>query len=353
MSSFTSWRWRVVAAAAAMVTLGAACGGPTGPSVPVPEGAGSLTSDRQLFGVFLGSDEKGVERMAEFERFLGGRQMRVGHTYLEGGSWDTIAEPGRLLQPWSRWKAEHPDDLFVLNVPMAAPNEPPEQEARRGGQALTDDQVASLLEAGAGGEFDGVYRNLAQELVKVDLADAVLVPGWEMNGTTYSHRCAPNPEAWKQFFRRVVAAMRSVDGQKFLFDFNPSRGAEAVPWPECYPGDDVVDIIGMDSYDQPTGKSFQQQIDEDYGLQDHVDFAKQRGKPISFPEWGLFRNPSEENPDNPEYIRRMSEWIAANDTVYSTYTNYCPHTVLVIDDPGGRVCANPRSSEVFQEMFSD
>lgn len=344
-------RLRAAAAAAAVVALCAGCATlvpSLAPQAPVPVAPGSSSvADRQLFGVFLGSDELGVQRMPEFERFLGGAKLRVGHTYLPGNTWQDVTGSPQLLQPWSQWKADNPDSLFVLNVPMAAPNEASEQSARQGGQALTDEDVAGLLGAGANGEFDEIYRTLGQRLVQLDLADAVIVPGWEMNGTTYSHRCAPNPDAWKQFFRRVVGAMRSVEGQRFLFDFNPSRGRDAVPWPECYPGDDVVDIIGMDSYDQPEGRSFQEQIDEDYGLQDHADFARERGKPISFPEWGLFRNG-----DNPEYIRRMAEWIADHDTVYSTYTNYCPHTVLALG-PESNTCQNPQSAAVLQQFFSD
>ena len=75
--------------------------------------------------------------------------------------------------------------------------------------------------------------------------DAVIVLGWEMNGITYTGRCAPNPPMWKIYWRRIVATMRSVDGARFRFDFAPSRGRDAIPWTECYPGDDVVDIIGM------------------------------------------------------------------------------------------------------------
>jgi len=338
---------RTVAAAVAVVTLCTGCSGPTRPDVAVPSGAGTLTGERHLFGVFLGSDERGIKRMPEFERFLNGRRLRVGHTYLPGSTWQDVSGPPQLLRPWARWKSEHPDDLFVLNVPMAAPNELSEQDARQGRQALDDGQVAALLAAGANGEFDGFYRTLAERLVQLGLADAVIVPGWEMNGTTYSHRCAPDPQAWRQFFRRIVAAMRSVDGQRFLYDFTPSRGAEAVPWPQCYPGDDVVDIIGMDSYDQPEGISFDEQVSEPYGLRDHVEFARQRGKPISFAEWGLFRNG-----DNPDYIRRMVDWIAANDTVYSTYSNYCPHTVLALD-PRDEECPNPRSAQALQQALSD
>ena len=344
--------FRAVAAAAALVALSAGCTAlqPGRPVSPTPGPAGTsapsaAVAQRQLFGVFLGSDEVGVQRMPEFERFLGGTELRVGHTYLPGGDWEDVTGAPQLLEPWARWKAERPDDLFVLNVPMAAPNEPSEEDARAGRQALSDDEVAALLDAGASGEFDGVYRTLAERLVALGLADAVIVPGWEMNGTTYSHRCAPNPPAWREFFRRVVGSMRSVEGQRFVFDFTPSRGLDAIPWPECYPGDDVVDIIGMDAYDQPQDRSFQEQIDEDLGLRDHANFAREHGKPISFPEWGLFRNG-----DNPEYIRGMAGWIASNDTVYSTYTNYCPHSVLTLGPESQ--CANPRSAAVFRELFS-
>jgi hypothetical protein len=343
-------RWlRVATAAVAVVAL---CGGcasllrDTLNPVPVAPGAGG-TAQRQLFGAFLGSDRLGIDRMPKFEEYLGGRTLEVGHTYLPGDTFEDITGSPQLLQPWARWKAANPGALFVLNVPMAAPNEASEQEARQGGQALTDEQVSRLLEAGANGEFDDVYRTLGRRLVQLGLADTVIVPGWEMNGTTYSHRCAPNPPAWQQFFRRVVAAMRSVEGQRFSFDFNPSRGTDAIAWTECYPGDDVVDIIGMDTYDQPEGVDFDRFVSEDYGLQDHVDFATQHRKPISFPEWGLFRNG-----DNPEYIRRMAEWIRTHDTVYSTYTNYCPHTVLQLG-PESSACSNPRSAEVLRELFGN
>lgn len=346
MPSIRRGRLRSVAATAAMVTLVVACTGQSRPTFPVAPGNVTVTSERQLFGAFLGADESGIERMPEFEQFLGGQDLRVGHTYLPGDSWQDVTGAPQLLQPWSRWKAEHPNDLFVLNVPMATPNERPEQEARQGQQALTDDQVSTLLAAGANGDFDWVYRQLGERLVQLRLADAVIIPGWEMNGTTYSHRCGPNPDAWKQFFRHVVGTMRSVPGQRFLFDFNPTRGRDAIPWPQCYPGDDVVDIIGMDAYDRPQGLSFQDQVNEPYGLRDHAKFARERGKPISFPEWGLF-----ENGDDPDYIRGMADWMRSNDTVYSTYTNYCPHAVLPVG-PESSGCDNPQSAEALRELFS-
>ena len=42
--------------------------------------------------------------------------------------------------------------------------------------------------------------------------------------------------------------MRSVPGQTFLFEWCPNHGRHAMDPTEAYPGDDVVDVIGMDVY---------------------------------------------------------------------------------------------------------
>ena len=131
-----------------------------------------------------------------------------------------------------------------------------------------------------------------------------------------------------------------MPGQRFRFDFAPNRGLDAVPWTKCYPGDDVVDIIGMDSYDQPAGSTFEDYVREPYGLQDQVEFAARRGKPVSYPEWGLFRNG-----DNPEFVRRMVDWMRTHDTAYQTVTDYCPHGFF-------QCPSNPRSTAVFKQLMS-
>jgi hypothetical protein len=134
--------------------------------------------------------------------------------------------------------------------------------------------------------------------------------------------------------------MRSVPGQKFRFDFAPTRGRDAIAWTECYPGDDVVDIVGMDSYDQPSGQSFDEQVKEPYGLQQHVDFARAHGKEISYPEWGLFRNG-----DNADYMRRMLAWMDEHRPLYNTLTDYCPHGVWQCGQ-------NPKASKVYRSVLS-
>ncbi|HEX2316746.1 MAG TPA: glycosyl hydrolase [Thermomonospora sp.] len=279
-------------------------------------------------GAFLGSGAEGVARVAGFASWLG-RPVTVGHTYLPGETWEGVEGPPEIVGPWAAWRAADPRRMLVVNVPMFAANE----------AGLPDEGVAVLLWTAARGAFDRHFDRLARRLVEAGAPDAVIVPGWEMNGITYTHRCGPDPAAWKAYWRRIVTTMRAVPGARFRFDFAPSRGRDAIPWTACYPGDDVVDIIGSDSYDQPAGMSFAEFVDEPYGLAHHADFAHAHGKPLSFPEWGLFRNG-----DNPEYVRGMIEWFESHDVAYQTISDYCPHGVW-------RCAGNPRSSEVYRRML--
>ena len=247
--------------------------------------------------------------MDRLGQWLGGYHMRVGRTYLPGDLWSNIEGGAGFLDKWAEWRRAEDDRLFVLNVPMQERN-----EAR-----LSDEEVRGLLRRGAAGDFDEHFVALANRLVELGVPDTILVLGWEMNGVTYTHRCAPDPVSWMAYWRRIVSAMRSVPGQRFRFDFAPNRGMDDIPWTECYPGDDVVDIIGMDSYDQPKGETFDEEISEPYGLQHQVDFARAHGKEISYPEWGLFRNG-----DNATYVLRMLAWMDQHKPLYGTFSDYCP-----------------------------
>ncbi|MCH0564916.1 glycoside hydrolase family 26 protein [Streptomyces sp. MUM 2J] len=300
------------------------------PAPPQPEQAAQSPKNVPAFGAYLDFGARGVARMAELSQWLDGAELRVGHTYLPGDRWSNIEGRPGFLDVWADWRREKDDRMLVLNVPMLERNE----------EGVPDAEVRRLLRQGASGAFDHHFRALAERLVRLDVPDTVIVLGWEMNGITYTHRCGPDPQAWKAYWNRIVTTMRAVPGQRFRFDFTPSRGRDAVPWTQCYPGDDTVDIIGMDSYDQPSGMSFDQQVKEPLGLQAHVDFAKAHGKAVSYPEWGLFRNG-----DNDDYMRRMLAWMDEHHPLYNTLTDYCPHGVWQCRD-------NPRSSAVYRALLS-
>nr|WP_245592570.1 glycosyl hydrolase [Actinomadura rifamycini] len=300
------------------------------PALPTfPRAQSSETKEKYVpLGAFLGSGEEGVARVPHFADWLGSA-VTVGRTYLPGDGWVAVEGPAGIIGPWARWANADPRRMLVLNVPMMAANE----------EWMPSPVMSMLLRHGAKGRFDRHYRTLAKRLAAAGAGDAVIVLGWEMNGTSYTGRCAPDPDAWKAYWRSIVKTMRAVPDTNFRFDFTPSRGRDAIPWPKCYPGDDVVDIIGSDSYDQPHGTTFDHYVNEPYGLRDQAEFARARGKPLSFAEWGLFRNS-----DNPEYIRGMHSWIMAHDVAYQTITDYCPHGVWRCPD-------NPRSARAYRELF--
>jgi hypothetical protein len=296
-------------------------------------------ADRVPFGAFLGSETDGTGQVAAFDDWLnslpdgaalpaGAPRMTVGHTYLPGDNWSDIEGDPAILGPWSQWHQDNPGSLLVLNVPMLVPNEQPTGDAA----------VAGLLQRGAAGDFDHYFLVLAQRLVADGSGDTILIPGWEMNGTTYTSRCGPDPTAWQAYWRQIVTTMRSVPGARFRFDFDPTRGANSVPWTACYPGDGYVDIIGMDSYDQGPGRSFADYVDQPYGLAAQVAFAAAHHKPVSYPEWGLF-----DYGDDPAFVTDMLGWIAEHggDVAYQTLTDYCPH--------GFFACAqNPQSGAAYR-----
>ncbi|MFE6836775.1 glycosyl hydrolase [Streptomyces sp. NPDC057705] len=300
----------------------------TGAALAAPGEDRSEGSDIAM-GAYLDYGPPGVARIPHLSDWLGGKEIRVGHTYLPGDQWAGIEGRVSFLADWAEWRQAEDDRMFVLNVPMQERNE----------SRVPDYEVARLIRAGAEGQYDRHFKRLAERLVSLGVPDTVIVLGWEMNGATYTHRCAPDPENWKAYWKRIVSTMRSVPGQDFTFDFAPNRGADAIGWTKCYPGDDVVDVIGMDSYDQAPGKTFDDQITQPYGLQQHVDFAKAHGKEISYPEWGLFRRG-----DNPEYVRRMLKWIEQHKPLYHTITDYCPHGVWQCKQ-------NPESAKVFRDAL--
>ncbi|MBT2468225.1 hypothetical protein J7E97_10135 [Streptomyces sp. ISL-66] len=318
-------RRRLASACIGTVTAGLLA---TGAALAAPEEEGA-DSDIAM-GAYLDYGPRGVARIPFLSRWLGGKEIRVGHTYLPGDQWAGIEGNVSFLEDWAEWRRARDDRMFVLNVPMQERN-----EAR-----VPDYQVAQLIRAGADGQYDRHFEKLAERLVALGVPDTVIVLGWEMNGVTYTHRCGPDPENWKAYWKRVVNTMRAVPGQKFKFDFTPNRGTDAIGWTKCYPGDDVVDIVGMDSYDQGPGRTFDDQISQPYGLQQHVDFAKAHGKQLSYPEWGLFRNG-----DDPQYMRRMLKWIEQHKPLYHTITDYCPHGVWQCKQ-------NPESAKVFRDALT-
>ena len=286
--------------------------------------AGSATpaaASPALLGAFRGGMP---DALAGYEAWLG-RPVNVGLTFEAYDTWADIEGPDWLLDPWAAWVKADPNRTLVLSIPMIP------------GRPVSDAENSSMMDQGASGAFDSHFRTLAQRLVAKGLGNTILRIGSEFNGAWTPYRANVNPTAWVQYYRRISQTMTSVAGNSFRVDWNPNHGSGDIAWQDVYPGDDVVDIIGMDYYDQSWShyenngliaghtreQAWQEAVTAPGGLQDHADFAARHGKPISFPEWGLMaRADGHGGGDNPYYVQKMREWIDSHNVAYFSYFEF-------------------------------
>jgi hypothetical protein len=181
--------------------------------------------------------------------------------------------------------------------------------------------------AGASGAYDGYARELARNLVRAGMGSATIRLGHEANGTWYADNVgdsAADWARWKQFWRHTVIAMRSVPGAHFSFNWCIAAGPRAIPFNAYYPGDDVVDSIGVDVYDRvPNGYSgnhWSELYGEPGGVGALANFARAHHKPLAIPEWGLERAGTYGNtgPD-PTFTRGIVSLLQHNDVAFEGY----------------------------------
>ncbi len=183
------------------------------------------------------------------------------------------------------------------------------------------------LAAGAAGAYDGHARALARNLVAAGLGNSVIRLAHEANNTLYPYSLIDNAtglERWRLFWRRTVLAMRSVPGAHFLFDWCINAHRRPIQLSEWYPGDDVVNIIGIDAYDSgvPAGANRWATIyNQSDGIRDVLAFARAHGKPVSLPEWGLWEPGSTTlgGGDDSSYVNGIASVVRGNPIAYQAY----------------------------------
>jgi hypothetical protein len=161
----------------------------------------------------------------------------------------------------------------------------------------------------AAGKIDRHHRAVARRLRQIMGSDRIYLRlGWEGDyGYPWSvsgHEGAGQPDpavpadyvgAW----RRIARLYRdAVPGAVMVWN---CVKRPRVPWADYYPGDDVVDIVSIDIYDNGNGGYFtgdnaawrklglgfyDPTTGRLQGLRGVLDFARSRGKKIAVDEWG-------------------------------------------------------------------
>lgn len=261
--------------------------------------------------MFAGSGDAG--KVGAFSSRLG-RPVAYAHDFLDKRTWNTMTD----IQPAAQhWTDAGFGGRMVFSVPMFPDS-------------------GGTLAAGAAGEYNGYFRTLGQRLVAGGQAGATLRIGPEFNGKWFRWTIDQNdgPRLFVAYWRQIVATLRAVPGANFKFDWCANNGSAyanngsgQLEAADAYPGDDVVDYIGLDVYDQswsPNGGDpavrWNEFLDLKNGLRWHANFAAAHGKPMTFPEWGLAdRADGHGGGDNPYFIERMFEWIHHHNVAYSLY----------------------------------
>ncbi|GAB3237715.1 hypothetical protein GCM10027456_00770 [Kineosporia babensis] len=218
----------------------------------------------------------------------------------------------------------------------------------------------STLQACAAGDYNGKWKQIAQGIKDAGISDSTIIRlGWEFNGDWYDWQ-AGDAEAFAGCWRQVVTSAESV-APALTWDWNVNRGVSAgLSDPtKAYPGNEYVDIIGVDSYDMWPGatneETWNQHLNGKQGLKYWANFAKSHGKKISVPEWGVYpgtANAQSNGGDNPYYIGKMKDWFESlgDQLAYEAYFN---------EDDGyyaGSIYGsgqNPKAAAKYKEVYGN
>jgi Glycosyl hydrolase family 26 len=299
------------------------------PGVPAEPGP-RLSGLPWASGIFTGSETR--TQVESFEKWRGSA-ADVATLFTERSSWDGLVSPAWPVDEWAGW----PGRLSIAEPLFPA-----------GGN----------LRACASGTYDKKWKRLGGFLTSRDRADSYIRLGWEFNGDWF-YWATQNVRDFKTCFSRVATAIKS-GAPSVSIVWNPTGAESKVtdnPMKTAYPGDDYVDVIGVDWYDMfqsraSTDEEWQQAVTRNgQGLFDYVAFTRQHGKKFAVPEWGVVSEPSTKGGgDNPYYVQKMHELFATNIDVmeYEAYFSSSDAGNVESDLGGSR---NKRAAATYQSLW--
>jgi hypothetical protein len=284
-------------------------------------------------GVYLpGSSRKRVEAFAAWR----GHPLDVVIDWPARATWDDVVNPYWLYNLW-----QNTPYTKVFGVAMVPEEDP-----------------TATLQRCAKGDYDNRWREFGRIIASRGFDDETIIRlGWEFNGDWYKW-AAWDTTAFVGCWRHIVSSTRE-QAPRLRWDWtvNRGKGAAVDDARKAYPGDDYVDIVGVDSYDiwpgATTESDWQEHYAGPYGLKFWADFAAAHRKPLSVPEWGVFPGTlfrGHNGGDNPLYVRKMTEFFRANADrlAYEAYFDESEgyYAGAIFDPP-----QNPRASAAYRQAY--
>jgi hypothetical protein len=323
---------------------------PTVPSVPSPTPSGPVVG-----GWYAGASGLGVTS-GKFQRWLG-QPVTVAATWADQDDAAQRTLPA-LRTEYKNWTG-------ALDIAV-------------GGTVLGSREDYA---AAARGAYDKRWRTAAKTLAdrrKNATGPTFVRPFHEMNGDWYDNWTVTkaNSDDFAKAFARYVGILRAAMPGVYV-SWSPNWTDHTKLGVEYwYPGDDVVDCVAPDYYDDGDGparvsvSAWNAEADDTdsrgnpVGLDAWRQFALAHGKPLCFPEWGL--KPEGDGVDHPFWIQAVNAWMTRNANT-ATWTLgqpipaeaagkvlYCVYFNVVHRGHAGftihGTTANPKSSAVYRKL---
>lgn len=275
----------------------AAAGGQPNPGTARPQqpqaaaaASGARTARQNASGVpfAVGVFGQDKARTGKFQQVVG-RPVDIISVFPQRGSWDSIMDTW-----WLDTAPEGFEGTLDVGVPLW-------QE---------DGDLATAAAGGYNQQWETLGRTIQQRY-----PGSTVRIGWEFNLGGWDHHATPeNVEQWKKAFRHASQSLKK-GGPSLKVSWNPNKGkGDSLPdATQAWPGDDVVDLVGLDAYDwwpAYNEQTWPEHRDGDQGWKFWVDFARAHGKPFHVPETGVAPGNANGGGDNPFFIDATLNFLA-------------------------------------------
>jgi hypothetical protein len=284
-------------------------------------------------GVYLpGSSKAKAEQFASWRN----RPLDVVIDWSARANWNDVVNPSWLYNLW-----QNTPYTKVFGVAM-----------------VPEEDHSATMKGCAAGDYNARWREFGRVIKSRGFDENTIIRlGWEFNGDWYKWS-AYDPALYVNCWRNIVTTVEE-QAPKLRWDWTVNRGegSSVEDARKAYPGDDYVDIIGVDSYDAWPGATSQsawrEQYEGRFGLRFWGEFAAAHSKPLSVPEWGVslghqFRGHN--GGDNAFYMSKMTEFFRANASrlAYEAYFNEPdPYFSSAVFDP----VQTPKASAAYLKAY--
>ena len=240
-------------------------------------------------GVFAHS----AERVVKFEEVTGHKVDVLSVSPARDGGWSSIMDS---------WWMENAPPGFTGSLDVSVPLWP------------IDGDVGTA----ASGGYNSNWEELGK-LIASKYPNSYVRPGWEFNIQGWPWAANEgNADQWIKAVQQAATSLRKA-APTLKIEWNPNAGvgdglSDAT---KVYPGDEYVDVVGLDSYDWDPGvtdaSSWEEHLNGTGGFNYWMDFARKHGKTFSLPEWGVVTSDrGNTGGDNPLFMNYLMDWLGQN-----------------------------------------